>query len=101
MAGASEYATLSFHVVVVLHRLGRATGGWASLAIIGNSERERGQNAVIFRFGELMNLACFSIAKLEREVYEGRSVIWLHLGIVKRACLCSRFAQMVHDCKGT
>ena len=53
------------HYVVVLHRFGRATGGWASLAIIGNSERERGQNAVIFRFGELMNLAVFPLAKLE------------------------------------
>ena len=70
MTEASGYATLSFHFVVVLHRLGRAKGGWASLAIIGTSERERGQNAVIFRFGELMNLACFSIAKLEREVHD-------------------------------
>ena len=59
------YATLSFHLVVVLHRLGRATGGWASLAVIGNSERERGRNTVIFRFGELMNLAVFPLAKLE------------------------------------
>ena len=65
MAVASEYATLSFRSAVVLHRLGRATGGWASLAVIGNSERERGQNAVIFRFGELMNLAVFPLAKLE------------------------------------
>ena len=63
VAGASGKDALSFHIVVVLHRLGRATGGWVSLAVIGNSERERGQNAVIFRFGELMNLACFSIAK--------------------------------------
>ena len=65
MAGASGYAALSFHFVVVLHRLGRATGGWASLAVIGNSERERGRNAVISRFGELMNLAVFPLAKLE------------------------------------
>ena len=65
MAGASGYAALSFHFVVVLHRLGRATGGWASLAVIGNSERKRGRNAVMFRFGELVNLAVFPLAKLE------------------------------------
>ena len=53
VAGASGYAALSFHFVVVLHRFGRATGGWASLAIIGNSERERGQNAVIPVLGNL------------------------------------------------
>jgi len=65
VAGASGKDALSFHIVVVLHRLGGATGGWASLAVIGNSERERDRNAVIFRFGELMNLAVFPLAKLE------------------------------------
>ena len=65
VAGASGYAALSFRSVVVLHRLGRPKGGWASLAVIGNSERERGRNAVMFRFGELVNLAVFPLAKLE------------------------------------
>lgn len=65
LCGASAYASLSFRSVVVLNRLGRATGGWASLAVIGNSERERGRNAVMFRFGELVNLAVFPLAKLE------------------------------------
>lgn len=66
----------SFHSVVVLHRLGRRT--WRSgvpcrlLSFREGVGSERCHLISVWR--ELADLACFSIAKLEREVHDGKGI---------------------------
>lgn len=84
------------HSIVVLHRLGRAKGGWASLAVVGNSERERGLNAdTTFTFSGTYESCLFFHRKIRtrsprRQGYiNRRQKFFLFLSCLRKRVICA------------